>query len=66
MQKILVTGAAGQIGSELTMVLREKYGNENVIAKFVRKFRGHNTKLFTVYVFPWPLWPGLSPSELSF
>ena len=31
MQKILVTGAAGQIGSELTMVLREKYGNENVI-----------------------------------
>ena len=32
MQKILVTGAAGQIGSELTMALREKYGNENVIA----------------------------------
>ncbi|MBE9546541.1 MAG: L-threonine 3-dehydrogenase [Proteobacteria bacterium] len=31
MQKILVTGAAGQIGSELTMVLRGKYGNENVI-----------------------------------
>ncbi|UCF83894.1 MAG: L-threonine 3-dehydrogenase [Desulfobacteraceae bacterium] len=32
MQKILVTGAAGQIGSELTMALREKYGNENVVA----------------------------------
>lgn len=32
MKKILVTGATGQIGSELTMVLREKYGNENVIA----------------------------------
>ena len=31
MQKILVTGAAGQIGSELTMALRRKYGNENVI-----------------------------------
>ena len=31
-QKILVTGAAGQIGSELTMALREKYGNENVVA----------------------------------
>lgn len=29
---ILVTGAAGQIGSELTLVLREKYGAENVIA----------------------------------
>ena len=32
MQKILVTGAAGQFGSELTIALREKYGNENVIA----------------------------------
>jgi nucleoside-diphosphate-sugar epimerase len=32
MQKILVTGAVGQIGSELTMELRERYGAENVIA----------------------------------
>jgi nucleoside-diphosphate-sugar epimerase len=38
MRKILVTGAAGQIGSELTMALRERYGNENVIAA------GHKTK----------------------
>ena len=32
MKKILVTGAVGQIGSELTLELREKYGNDNVIA----------------------------------
>ncbi len=32
MKKILVTGALGQIGSELTMFLREKYGESNVIA----------------------------------
>jgi nucleoside-diphosphate-sugar epimerase len=32
MKRILVTGAAGQIGSELTMALREKYGNDNVVA----------------------------------
>ncbi|MBS3741418.1 MAG: L-threonine 3-dehydrogenase [Candidatus Cloacimonetes bacterium] len=32
MTKILVTGAVGQIGSELTMELRERYGNENVVA----------------------------------
>lgn len=32
MKKILITGAAGQIGSELTELLRNKYGNENVIA----------------------------------
>ncbi len=31
-QKILVTGSVGQIGSELTMALREKYGAENVVA----------------------------------
>ena len=32
MEKILVTGSAGQIGSELVIALRKKYGNENVIA----------------------------------
>jgi len=32
MKKILMTGAVGQIGSELTLALREKYGAENVIA----------------------------------
>jgi nucleoside-diphosphate-sugar epimerase len=32
MKKILVTGATGQIGSELTIALRRKYGDENVIA----------------------------------
>jgi nucleoside-diphosphate-sugar epimerase len=32
MKKILVTGAVGQIGSELTMELRRVYGNDNVVA----------------------------------
>ncbi len=32
MKKIMVTGSVGQIGSELTMVLRKKYGNDNVLA----------------------------------
>ena len=32
MKKILVTGATGQIGSELTMELRKKYGSDNVVA----------------------------------
>ena len=32
MKKILVTGAVGQIGSELTLELRKRYGAENVIA----------------------------------
>ncbi len=32
MKHILVTGAVGQIGSELTLALRERYGAENVIA----------------------------------
>ena len=31
-QNVLVTGAAGQIGSELTGVLRGIYGNDHVIA----------------------------------
>lgn len=32
MKKILVLGSGGQIGSELTMRLREVYGNSNVVA----------------------------------
>jgi nucleoside-diphosphate-sugar epimerase len=32
MKKILIVGAVGQIGSELTMELRKLYGGENVIA----------------------------------
>ncbi len=32
MRKILITGSLGQIGTELTMFLREKYGNDNIIA----------------------------------
>ncbi|MEA1913104.1 MAG: NAD-dependent epimerase/dehydratase family protein [candidate division WOR-3 bacterium] len=38
MERILVTGAVGQIGSELVEALRKKYGNENVVAA------GHKTK----------------------
>ncbi|HVP41769.1 MAG TPA: L-threonine 3-dehydrogenase [Candidatus Krumholzibacteriaceae bacterium] len=32
MKHILVTGATGQIGSELTLELRKKYGKDNVVA----------------------------------
>jgi nucleoside-diphosphate-sugar epimerase len=38
MRRILVTGAVGQIGSELTVELRRRYGGENVVAT------GHRTK----------------------
>jgi len=36
MEKILVIGAAGQIGSELTLALRKIYGNENVFATDIK------------------------------
>jgi nucleoside-diphosphate-sugar epimerase len=32
MKRILVTGSVGQIGSELTMYLRDRYGADNVVA----------------------------------
>ncbi|MDN4091277.1 L-threonine 3-dehydrogenase [Brevibacillus agri] len=37
MKKILVTGALGQIGSELIMKLREVYGADQVVATDIRK-----------------------------
>lgn len=48
MRRILVTGAAGQIGSELVPALRERYGAESVIATYHRKqpaFGGENGPL---------------------
>ena len=38
MKRILVTGATGQIGTELIPVLRKRYGDGNVVAA------GHKTK----------------------
>lgn len=35
--KILIIGACGQIGTELTQKLREIYGNDNVVASDIRK-----------------------------
>ncbi|MDR1582848.1 MAG: NAD-dependent epimerase/dehydratase family protein [Prevotellaceae bacterium] len=36
MRNILIIGSTGQIGSELTMALRARYGNSNVVAGFVK------------------------------
>ena len=36
MERILVTGSAGQLGSELVPALRQRYGNDNVVAAWRR------------------------------
>ena len=36
MEKILVIGACGQLGSELTTELRKVFGNDNVIASDIK------------------------------
>lgn len=36
-KKILIIGACGQIGTELTQTLRNKYGKENVVAADIRE-----------------------------
>jgi len=48
--KILIVGACGQIGTELTHQLRTIYGNENVIASDIRKLNNDvvNNGIFEV------------------
>lgn len=42
MKKIIVTGALGQIGSELIVKLRDIYGKDNVLATDIRKEKDVN------------------------
>ena len=35
MKNVLVVGSTGQIGSELTMALRARYGNANIVAGYI-------------------------------
>lgn len=46
MKRILITGALGQIGSELTVKLRDIYGEDNVIATDIRPAEGPETGPF--------------------
>ena len=41
-QRILLTGANGQIGTALTKALRNKYGKENVIATDITEPKSDN------------------------
>ncbi|MFJ8065989.1 L-threonine 3-dehydrogenase [Psychrobacillus sp. NPDC096426] len=44
MKKIMITGALGQIGSELITKLRKEYGAENVLATDIRDISSETTK----------------------
>lgn len=51
MKKILVTGSTGQIGSELVIFLRSRFGDENVVTLHSKKGRlseGRNTEIVDV------------------
>lgn len=61
MKKILITGALGQIGSELTMHLRSLYGSNNVIATDIRKIDGNET----VESGPFDIVDILDPSKIA-
>jgi nucleoside-diphosphate-sugar epimerase len=46
MEKILITGSSGQLGSELTAALCQKYGEENIIAADIHEPSEKDTYLF--------------------
>ncbi|MEJ2005221.1 MAG: NAD-dependent epimerase/dehydratase family protein [Cyclobacteriaceae bacterium] len=41
MEKILIIGAGGQLGTELTQALRGKFGDDAVVASDIREIPGH-------------------------
>jgi nucleoside-diphosphate-sugar epimerase len=43
-KRILLTGALGQLGSELSLYLRERYGDDNVVATDLRDIGGAKTR----------------------
>ncbi len=46
MPRILITGSLGQIGTELSEKLREKYGKENIICTDLRAPKNNNCDPF--------------------
>lgn len=46
MEKILITGSSGQLGSELTTALCQRYGEENIVAADIHEPREKDTYLF--------------------
>jgi len=49
MKNVLVTGAIGQIGSELTAALRERHGRDHVLATDVRELRREDRSAWEPY-----------------
>ena len=44
MRRVLVLGGLGQLGTEITAALREKFGNENVILSDIGKKTDYKNK----------------------
>ncbi|KAM4057550.1 hypothetical protein HRG_014436 [Hirsutella rhossiliensis] len=60
--KILVTGANGQLGTEISAALADRYGSRNIITTDIIPKESTKSHKFTIWLLHFPWWQKKIPA----